>query len=479
MQHVDVHPISLDRLASLLAPVRALHLAMAAERARIDFSGRVMWHVNATAKGGGVAEMLTTLLAYGRGAGVDTRWLALDGTPEFFTITKRLHNNLHGYPGDGGPLGDAERSIFEEVSAANLAELRRLVGPEDIVLLHDPQPAGLLSGLQDAGAHVVWRCHIGCDTSNEMTQQAWLFLRPYLDVAEGFIFSRKSYCPDWVPMERMRVIPPSIDPFSTKNSDLAPHRVRAVLHRAGLVTADTSPPGDLSFIRRDGTVGLVREHPHLILNGNPPPPLEARLVVQVSRWDRLKDMVGVLRGFAEHLGEMPDDTHLMLVGPAGEGVTDDPEGAEVLSECEAEWWRLPEAARKRCHLVRLPMDDVDENAHLVNAIQRQARVVVQKSLAEGFGLTVTEAMWKARPVIASAVGGICDQITDGQDGLLLDDPQDVDAFAKHLADLLPDDRQCAAMGSAARAHVQDRFIGDLHLIQFGELLSAFSAPDRV
>ena len=144
--------------------------------------------------------------------------------------------------------------------------------------------------------------------------------------------------------------------------------------------------------------------------------------MQVSRWDRLKDMSGVLHAFTEHLDAMPDDTHLMLVGPAVDGVADDPEGAAVLAECTEQWQGLPRRAQERSHLVTLPMDDLDENAHLTNAIRHHATVLLQKSLVEGFGLTVTEALWRARPVIASAIGGITDQITDGVDGLLLPDP---------------------------------------------------------
>ncbi len=147
--------------------------------------------------------------------------------------------------------------------------------------------------------------------------------------------------------------------------------------------------------------------------------------MQVSRWDHLKDMAGVLTAFADHLDELPDDVHLVLAGPDVAGVSDDPEGAQVLAECTEAWQALPDDARARVHLLCLPMDDTDENAIMVNALQRHAAVVVQKSLAEGFGLTVTEAMWKWRPVVASAIGGIRDQIADGTDGLLLEDAQDL------------------------------------------------------
>jgi trehalose synthase len=200
-------------------------------------------------------------------------------------------------------------------------------------------------------------------------------------------------------------------------------------------------------------------------------PRDARLVMQVSRWDRLKDMPGVLQGFTDRLDVLPSDAHLALVGPETAGVSDDPEGAAVLDECVSLWERLPQKARERVHLVSLPMDDVDENAHLVNALQRRATVVVQKSLVEGFGLTVTEAMWKARPVVASAIGGIQDQIEDGVHGLLLDDPHDLDAYGAALERILGDDALAAKLGDAARERVLDRYLGDRHLIQYVELFA--------
>jgi trehalose synthase len=200
--------------------------------------------------------------------------------------------------------------------------------------------------------------------------------------------------------------------------------------------------------------------------------------VQVSRWDRLKDMLGVLHGFADQLAYLPDDAHLMLAGPAVDSVSDDPEEAEVFAECEQAWHSLSSPARRRTHLARLPMDDPDENAHLTNALQRHASVVVQKSLVESFGLTVTEVMWKARPVIASRVGGIIDQITDGQDGLLLDNPKDLDRFARTLRHLLGHQRLAAELGEAARARAQDHYIGDRHLVAYAHLLETLIGTER-
>jgi trehalose synthase len=471
MEEVEVEAVPLELLAGILAPERADHLFEAAARARAAFGDRTIWHVNATAHGGGVAEMLQTLLAYGRGAGIENRWLVLDGEPEFFAITKRLHNRLHGYPGDDGSLGAAEHASFERVLAANLADSVAKVGPRDIVLLHDPQTAGMVDGFRAIGLRVAWRCHVGSDSRNDETDEAWAFLRHYIERADAFVFSREAFVPEWMDRDRVVVIPPSIDPFSAKNRDLDPGTVHDILATVGLIggTASETP---ISFRRRDGSGGRIRPHRGVIADGSPPP-AEARLVVQVSRWDRLKDMAGVLTGFTRMAADGPTDTHLVLAGPDVSGVTDDPEGAAVLVECREHWRSLPESLRGRVHLASIPMDDVDENAMIVNALQRHAVIVVQKSLVEGFGLTVTEAMWKARPVIASRVGGIQDQITDERDGLLVD-PRDLDALAARMARVLRDRDLADRLGRAGRARVQDQYLGDRHLAQYADLFERLS-----
>jgi trehalose synthase len=305
----------------------------------------------------------------------------LNGEPEFFVITKRLHNLLHGDPGDDGPLGGDEHSCYERVAGTNLAEMVALIGTRDIVLLHDPQTAGMVDGLRATGVRVVWRCHVGRDTRNEQTDEAWAFLRPYIESADAFVFSREEYAPDWMDRKRLVVIPPSIDPFSAKNRELAPRTVSAVLATVGLV-AGADPDGPVRFKRRDGSQGAVRHHTNLIVDG-PAPPHETRLILQVSRWDRLKDMAGVITAFVRMAADGPDDAHLVLAGPDVSGVTDDPEGAEVLAECRAHWRTVPKSMRWRVHLASIPMDDVDENAIIVNALQRHAYLVVQKSLVEG------------------------------------------------------------------------------------------------
>ena len=471
MQEVEIQSLQMDRFSDLLPPDRIIRFADVAAEARALMGERTIWNVNATAQGGGVAEMLQTLLAYVRGVHIDTRWLVLTGNPEFFTVTKRVHNMLHGEAGDGGPLGQAERVLVADALDADIEDLTARVSVGDVVLLHDPQTAGMVNRLRAAGAHVVWRCHVGRDTSNELTDRAWDFLRPMIQHADAFVFSRSVYVPAWCPPEAVRIITPSIDPLSAKNQDLSDAMAQAVLLRSGIVDGAGEDGGDasLQFVRRDGRVGEVRCHHGLQAEGEPVP-AEARLVVQVSRWDRLKDMPGVQQGFVEAMASLPDDVHLVLAGPEVAGVSDDPEGGVVLEECRDGWRRLSPAERRRVHLVCLPMDDVDENAILVNALQRRASIVVQKSLVEGFGLTVTEAMWKGRPVVASAVGGIVDQITDMVDGVLLRDPSDVQGLGDVLATLFGDPELRAALGDAGRRTVYERFLGDRHLEAYVDLL---------
>ncbi len=180
MDSVQIQAEPLEELAGLLGPVRAETFLSAAALARKALAGRIIWNINSTASGGGVAEMLQVLLAYGRGADVDTQWLVLDGDPQFFQITKALHNALHGSLIGRTGFGAEDQAHYERVMSANLAQLRDLVHPGDVVLLHDPQTAGLAAGLKQLGAHVVWRCHIGRDETTEITDLGWGFLREHV-----------------------------------------------------------------------------------------------------------------------------------------------------------------------------------------------------------------------------------------------------------------------------------------------------------
>jgi trehalose synthase len=382
----------------------------------------------------------------------------MEGDTEFFSITKRIHNRLHGVAGDEGDLGRRELSHFERVSEENVQALSGAIRAGDLVLLHDPQTAGLVDALDELGAIAVWRCHVGSDVTNHWTEQAWDFLRPFLEPCRALVFSRASFAPEWADPSRVMVIEPSIDPFSHKNRRMSAHYVHRRMASLGLLT-DARVGSERQPGSRPGTSTVVRGGAGL----DPDTPL----VVQVSRWDRLKDMRGVMLGFAESKA-LRSQAHLALVGPAVEGVADDPEGAAVLAECVDTWEGLPAPTRGRVHLISLDMSDVDENASMVNAFQRFASVIVQKSLAEGFGLTVVEGMWKMRAVVASAVGGIVDQISDGT-GLLLEDPHDLDLFGRDVAELLADPQLRARIGRRARERVRDCFIGDRHLLAYAQL----------
>jgi trehalose synthase len=440
-------------------------------RGRELLGSRTLWTVNSTARGGGVAEMLRSLIGYARGAGIDARWVVIEGDADFFRVTKRLHNRLHGHTGDGGPLGDEERAVYERCCESNAQRLMEAVRPDDVVLLHDPQTAGLVPRVRAAAVPVIWRAHIGLDFPNDLAREAWAFLMPYVEPADAYVFSRPAYRWEGLDESKLTVIPPSIDAFSPKNHAMAFTSVTAVLRAANLAS-DHHHRARAVFERLDATTGNV-EHTARVIEERMLQ-LDDPLVAQVSRWDRLKDPLGVLEAFAEHV-DPADEPHLVLAGPDVTAVADDPEGAEVFAEAEAAWHELPASVRHRVHLALLPMEDPDENAVIVNALQRRADVVVQKSLAEGFGLTVSEAMWKGRPVVASRVGGIQDQIEDGQTGWLVE-PTDLREVGERVNALLADPHGAERMGEAAAARVRDLFLGPRHLGQYVKLLDGVLTP---
>jgi trehalose synthase len=477
MLEVDVPPRPSDQFESVLPDTGWREWRTAVARSVRALEGRTVWNVNATSRGGGVAEMLWSLIAYARGIGLDTRWLVLEGDGEFFRVTKRVHNMLHGSPGDGSGLTARDRDLYLEVSHRNAAVLEARSRPGDIILLHDPQTAGIAARLPEDRI-IVWRSHIGMDAPNDLARAGWAFLTEYLLLADAYVFTRRSYAPPELDAGKIVEIPPSIDAFSPKNQHLTADAVRAILSAAGLVAGDGGATALPGFVRADGTVGLVSRRSALT---GPPPPVSAPLVLQVSRWDRLKDPAGVVRGFAEHIATSVPAAHVMCAGPATTAVTDDPEGAQTLAETRRVWAALPAAVRRRVHLATLPMDDPAENAAIVNALQRHATVVVQKSLAEGFGLTVAEAMWKGRPVVASAVGAIQDQIEDGVSGVLVRDPTDLGEFGSSVRRLLSDPDRAARIGATGRERVRSLFLSSRHLMQyealFGALLPASPATE--
>jgi trehalose synthase len=452
-----------ERFGVVLTPAAEAAFEHTIARGLELLQGARFWNVNSTATGGGVAEMLRSLIGYVRGAGVDARWVVIDGDPDFFVVTKRLHNRLHG--AQDAPLGDRERAVYERRCNANAEAMAERVRPGDVVLLHDPQTAGMIPRLLETGGPVIWRAHVGLDLPNDMAREAWAFLVGYVEQAAACIFSRPDYAWDGLDPAKLAVIEPSIDAFSPKNHAMPFTGITAVLRAAGLA-ADHHHPARAIFERLDGSIGRVQRSARLVEEEELR--LDSPLVAQISRWDRLKDPIGVIEGFAEYVGG-DDEPHLLLAGPEVAGVADDPEGGEVFAECEQAWTELPQEIRRRVHLALLPMEDADENAVIVNALQRRADVVVQKSLAEGFGLTVSEAMWKARPVVAANVGGIRDQIEDGVTGALVD-PRDLRAYGEKVRAFLEDPHGAERIGVAAQARVREHFLGPRHLGQYVDLL---------
>jgi trehalose synthase len=468
---VEIAPHPPERFESVLEPEPFAKLADGIRTARELLGERTIWNVNSTARGGGVVELLIPLLGYARGADVDARWAVIDGNPDFFKVTKRIHNLLHGFAGDGGELGDAERAIYEGALEDNARALAEMMDDDDIVILHDPQTAGLVGPLKRTGARVIWRCHIGVDEPGDLARRAWDFLRADVEQADAYVFSREAFVWEGLDAGKVELIAPSIDAFTPKNQELEPAQSAAILVAAGIV--ESADAGDPTFERGDGSEARI-EHKAEVYEDTRLSP-EDPIVLQVSRWDRLKDPEGVIRGFAEHARAHETGAHLVYAGPAVEAVSDDPEGAEVLQEAIDLRESLPEEAQRSIHLACLPMDDAEENAAIVNALQRTASVVVQKSIAEGFGLTVAEAMWKGRPVVATAVGGIQDQIVDGESGVLLADARDLDAYGGAVRDLLEDPERAQRMGEAAKTRVRDEFLGARSLLDYLNLISRLLA----
>ena len=467
MKEVEIQELDPGRFDGVLEPEPARRFAHRLAQAADRLAGRHVWHVNSTEKGGGVAEMLHFLLGYLAGAGIEARWVVLEGTEDFFEVTKRLHHLLHGQPGDARELDEPARASFRQTLKEALGELQQRVEPGDVVVLHDPQTAGLVPALKQQGAVVIWSCHVGVDQPNDLARTAWEFMRPAVQRADAYVFSRPAYCWEGLDRDRLAVIPPCIDAFAPKNQPMAPPTVSAVLQAAGILDART---GDLPapvFRHLDGSPGRVVGRAEMIQDEPIPPAVP--MVLQVSRWDPLKDPLGVLQGF---IGHVPDrlGAHLVLAGPAAISVSDDPESGQVLQEVRRAAAALPTTARARLHLACLPMDDLEENGAVVNVLQRRADVIVQKSLAEGFGLTVAEAMWKARPVLASRVGGIQDQITHDRSGLLLDDPSDLAAFGRATATLLEEHDRAVRLGREAHRSVRQDYLAPRRLTQELDLI---------
>lgn len=356
--------------------------------------GRSLVHVNSTRWGGGVAEMLHRLLPLMGELGVGVRWEVIEGDDSFYATTKCFHNALQGTE---QVVTDQMLEGYKQVNKRN-AESVNL--DADVVLIHDPQPAALVDVRgRRPGAAWVWRCHI--DASRPV-RRVWSFLRDYVVKYDAAIFSLPKFA-QRLPIPQFLVYP-AIDPLDEKNRDLPPDQVDAILQR----------------------LGIPRDKP---------------ILLQVSRYDRFKDPLGVVNAYK--LVKRHHDVRLVL---AGGGASDDPEGAQVLAEVQQFASGDPDI-----HVLVLP-----NTAHLeINALQRAATVVFQKSTKEGFGLTVAEALWKGKPVIGGAVGGITRQIVQGVTGYLV---SSVEGAAFRCRELLSDPERAIKMGEAGREFVRHRFL---------------------
>lgn len=469
-----IETVSVDEMLTLDDYQAHIHLSEAVRSLRTEaralvphLEGRTVWMVNSTARGGGVAEMMPRMITIFRELGVDVKWVVIGSDkPDFFTLTKRLHNLIHG-SGDPG-LGSAEREVYAAVSRENADALRPLVRPGDLLVVHDPQPLGSGAILRrELDVRSVFRCHIGLDGSTAQTRAAWEFLKPHADVYDHAVFTAPEYIPDFL-AGRAGIIRPAIDPLGHKNRDLLVPRLVGILCNAGLVAEQhpvvparyaematrLAPDGRFAPAHDNGGVGL----------------LFRPIVTQISRWDRLKGFKPLLDGFIrlkERAGSAAAGSphrrrlelvRLVLAGPDPAAVADDPEAQEVLQELTAAYTALPPALQADVALVSLPMAVRRENELIVNALQRCSSVVVQNSLQEGFGLTVTEAMWKRAPVLGSRACGIRQQIRDGVDGRLIQHPEAPEEIAARLDALLEDVAGRIQLGQNAQRRVNDEFL---------------------
>jgi len=382
---------------------RTLHALEALAR---KLRGHRIVMVNTTKTGGGVAEILHRVVVILNELGIATTWEVMEGDDRFFGVTKKMHNALHG---QGQPLTEDDREIYRERTRL---EAERLALDGDLILIHDPQPAALIEHRRRPGQRWVWRCHIDLSRRDEAY---WDFLRPSVERYDAAIFSHIEFVPALsIPAI---LVPPSIDPFADKNRSMEEEEILTILDRLGL---DATSPW----------------------------------ITQVSRFDRIKDPVGVIEAFRLVRTRRP--SHLIL---AGGGASDDPEGAEVLAEVREKAKGLRDVT-----ILELPPQSDRE----INAIQRASTVVLQKSLREGFALTVSEALWKRRAVVASAVGGIPLQVLDERTGLLV---RSIEGTAFQCVRLLDNPTLRRELGAEGHIHVRDNF---LHTREVRDYLAVFA-----
>ena len=466
---IDIHEhVRLDDYAAfayLAQPVRDLRSE--AELCVPTLRGRKLWMLSSTAVGGGVAEMVPRLVSILRELGIPTEWAVMRPLrPEFFVLTKRLHNLIHG---EGDPrLGAADRELYDAESRECAESLRPLLGRDDILVVHDPQPLGagaLLKGM--VGLRTIWRSHIGLEQDSPVARAAWSFLQPYAETYDQAIFSAAEYIRDFL-AGRSTVMAPSIDPLSHKNRELSPHKLTGVLCNAALMKATQpvlTPPFEHPAlrVRPDGSFAPSDQGADIGLLFRP-------IVTQISRWDFLKGFRPLLEGFRA-LKRRADDpsrpprhrrrleiVRLVLAGPDPSSIQDDPEARETLRDLAGAFRALEPREQSDVAIFALPLHSVKENALMVNALQRCATVVVQNSLREGFGLTVTEAMWKSVPVLGTHAWGLRQQIRDGLDGRLVADPTDPEEIARVLDEMLADPVQRSRWGQSGQRRVYDSYL---------------------
>jgi trehalose synthase len=357
-------------------------------------SGKLVQHVNSTAVGGGVAEILNRMVPLLNELGVNSKWDVIKGGDEFFEVTKKFHNALHGAAEE---ISQHDFDVFMEVSQMNIAQTDTSA---DIVYIHDPQPIALVT--KKSANKWLWRCHVDVSSPNPTV---WNFLRQFIDKYDA-VFSAPAFSPK-LPI-RQFLISPSIDPLSDKNKELPPETIDAVLHKYNI-------------------------------------PKDKPIIIQISRFDRLKDPIGVIAAYK--LVKRYNDCRLIL---AGSTAADDPEGIEVLNEVKEKAANDPDI-----HVLLMPHNDIE-----VNALQRASTVIIQKSLREGFGLTVAEALWKAKPVVASAVGGIPLQVAHKHSGLLC---YSVEGAAFALKQLLNAPKYAKQLGLNGREHIRNNYLLTRHL----------------
>lgn len=449
------------------APVAELQSDAAEIAAKLR--GRTIWMVNSTARGGGVAEMLPSLIALMNNLGIKVRWAVMHSErQEFFRLTKRIHNLIHGDTGSGARLDEEDAGLYEAVNHENAASFKKELRRDDILIIHDPQPLPLGQLLsRELGIPAIWRCHIGLDRHCEATRTAWGFLRPYLDGYCYAIFSAPEYVPDYC-SDRSVIIHPAIDPLSHKNQELSITKLTGILCNSGLQTQH-EPVATPNYKNR---ATMFTEGGSYIVPGELGL-LFRPIVLQVSRWDRLKGWEPLLEGFIRLKSSGVADNgankiqrkrnriklaRLVLAGPDPAAVADDPEGLHELRKIQGRYTSLDAELKRDVAIILLPMDSFKENALIVNALQRCASVIVQNSLQEGFGLSVTEAMWKRKAVLGTRACGIRQQIRDDIDGMLVADPEDPGEIADKLALLLNNPIRRYNMGRSSQRRVYDHFL---------------------